>query len=113
MVLGDEPLGTTWLPDPDRRGGVIVRWRYGPDEPTASAALAGSPDAGWDEVPFSLSLPSGQAEILDSADFGEGEHAALALVLVPGEYRLATAEYAPTNDIALLLHRLNRIDAAT
>jgi hypothetical protein len=39
LVLADEPLPTTWLPG--HRGGVFVRWRFGPDEACVAAILEG------------------------------------------------------------------------
>ncbi len=112
LVLGDEPLSTTWQPDNARRGGMIVHWRYGPDGPTTIAALARLPDDIWNLEAFSLPLPSGQAKVFDSAHGGERERATLTLTLIPGTYRLETAEYAPGADLALLLHRLTWVEAA-
>jgi hypothetical protein len=106
LVLGDEPLATAWWPRPEFGGGIVVRWRFAPDEAAVVAALSRLPLVAWARSTFALPLPTGRAVIFAAAYGGEAIEASLSLHLTPGTYRADTAEYAPGTEMALLLHRL-------
>ncbi len=106
LVLGDEPMATAWWPDPSLCGGVIMRWRWANDEAACHAALSHLSLLAWSGVTHSLPVPTGHAVIFDAAYSGERIEASLKLELVPRIYGIDTAEYAPDEETALLLHRL-------
>lgn len=54
VVLGDEPLATTWRPVPGVPGGVIVRWRYAPSREHARRRIEALPR---------LDLPAGRYRV--------------------------------------------------
>lgn len=112
LILGDEPLSTAWLPLPGLRGGLIVRWRWAPDEAAVLAALPRLPSVMWLSNNLTLPLPTGQAVLFDTTDSGERIGANLSLTLDPGVYSVDTADYAPDATISLLLHRLTRTRGA-
>ena len=106
LILGDEPLPTAWWPQPDRGGGIIVRWSYAPDEAAVFAALSRLPSFVWTRSTFTLPLPTGRAEIFDTVFGGEELEASLTLDLPQWMYHVDTAEYERNAGTALLLHRL-------
>jgi hypothetical protein len=105
LVLGDEPLATAWCPQPERDGGIIIRWRFAPGEAVIVAALSQLMSVVWESSILALHLPSGQAVLFDAAYSGEDIEASLSLYLAPGLYHVDSAEYAPDPETGLLLHR--------
>jgi len=111
LVLGDEPLSTAWWPMPEAQGGIVARWRWAPNEALVLAALRRLSPEVWVPSSLRVAVPTGQAVLFDAADSGEQCAPSLRLPLSPGIYGVATAEYAPEAEIALLLHRLTLLDA--
>lgn len=101
VVLGDEPLGTTWFPDSEHRGGMIVRWRYAPDRAAVIAALARLPGAIRGAAAFSFPSRPGKPRFSTAP-------VPVTLALAPGACRPETADYTPADELALPLHRLTR-----
>jgi hypothetical protein len=106
LVLGDEPMATAWWPLPALRGGILVRWRWAPEGTSIVALLERLPAGIWAPHDCTLSLPSGQALLFDSAEEAETIETSLMLDLTPDVFRAETADFAQEPQIALLLHRL-------
>jgi hypothetical protein len=97
--------GDDMVSRPEHRGGMIVRWRHAPDRAAVIAALARLPGAIRGAAAFSFPIPTGQAEILDSAYAGHararprclptrnsGLHARRRTRLAPAPPHLSRAE---------------------
>ena len=108
LVLGDEPLQTTWLFSKKLAGEVLVRWRFAESEEEVLRFLQ--------EVPEELFLPTGLTFrphssplfLFDAAIPGRSvtleDHVELAIS--PNSYRVETALYEPNKTLGLVLHRL-------
>jgi hypothetical protein len=108
LVLGDEPLSTTWWPSSN----LIVRWRYAESDEEVLKSLSNVASALWQPTGITFSVGKSPLCLFDSAYPGNRVQAQdpepLLVKLSPGEYSLFTAEYGPNADTALLLHRLVR-----
>ena len=69
LVLGDEPLRTTWLAKP--QGGMFVRWIAGDDETGALAALETGADATWSPTGCAFTTAGGEHVLFPAAATGE------------------------------------------
>jgi hypothetical protein len=106
LVLGDEPLATTWI-SLGPTAGVLARWRFGPSHEAVERSLISVADlAGWQES-LVFHLTSRPSVLLDAAEPGsERMGRRLVIDLTPGQYVVETLEFRPEAEIALLLHRL-------
>lgn len=107
LVLGDEPLRTTWLPD--RAGGVIARWVFAPDEESAVAAITDLPPGVTWSSSLEWEVAVSPVVLLDSAEKGTGLGTRLSMQLPPGRYRVETTRYSAAAETQLLLHRVRRM----
>ncbi|MFG2987680.1 Imm21 family immunity protein [Streptomyces sp. NPDC048258] len=103
LVLGDEPLSTTYLPEHR----VLVRWCYAEsEEGVADIILARLPTAEWDAGPV-LST-TGKLVMFDAAYFGT-EAGTLTdctvLGLGAGRYRVDSASIEPDHLTSFRVHR--------
>lgn len=109
VVLGDEPLPTTWMPAEDG-GGMLVRWVAADDDESALAlALQGMAEAEWESGPvFHVSEES--LVLFDSAIAGDEQpRDELEVTVRPGRYQFHTARVQRDDGEAeVLLHRLER-----
>lgn len=107
IVLGDEPLRTAWRPS--EAGGMLVRWIAAPAEEDVDQALASLPDIlPWEHV-LDFEHPGGAMMLFDAAVPGEelpSDH--LRLDLPAGRWTLGLSAYHPSDDVALMLHRISR-----
>ena len=69
LVLGDEPLATTFLPKKD--GGLIVRWVHAECEEDVVRAIQVVPENAWEPTPHIFHVGSGGLLLFDSACPGE------------------------------------------
>lgn len=107
LVLGDEPLPTTWIAE-KTGGGTLVRWVAADDDESA-LALAHEASAGADWAPGPLLEVADQPLVLfDSAIAGdERPRDELEVVLSAGRYRVYTARMqGDDGEAEVLLHRL-------
>jgi hypothetical protein len=105
LVLGDEPLATTWWPSID--GGFLVRWDFGDSDEAVRAHLARLESAGpWEPGP-TFECSRGPLILFDSADPGlDPLNERLTIELKPGKYLLGTCHHKPDSQTSLRLHRL-------
>lgn len=90
LVLGDEPLRTTWLPKP--QGGMFVRWIAGDDETSALAALETGADATWTPTGCSFTTAGGEHVLFPAAETGANAATeCLKLELREGDYDVLCA----------------------
>ena len=108
IVLGDEPLRTSWRATDS--GGMLVRWIAAPGEQEIESALATLPEGlPWENV-LDFDHPGGAFLLFDAALPGEelpDDH--LRAELPAGRWTLGLSAYHPSDDVALLLHRLTRV----
>jgi hypothetical protein len=120
LVLGDYPTGTAWLAfhntedDGDAVGGILIRWMHANSEADVLSAIQHVPDELWHDDGLTLEVGSQPLYLFDSAfagdDLAGDDH--LLIHLPTGEYAIATAEYEPDRDTAVVLHRLQRTGGA-
>jgi len=108
LVLGDEPMLTTWLPDaayPDTAG-ILVRWVYAETFDSVYRHLQFlSPDL-WSPSGLSFDVPDNLLCLFDAAlSADEVDNRYLPIHLVPHVYDLWTAIYQPDQHTSLILHR--------
>jgi len=105
LVLGDEPLSTTWVPARAAQGGYLVGWEYAESDAAVVQHLGRLDEAsGW----AAAGLFSAGAEdliLFDAADPGlDPSSARLAIALPAGSDRITTARWWPDERTSLLLH---------
>ena len=107
IVLGDEPLRTAWRPAD--AGGMLVRWIASPAEDDVERALATLPEGlPWENV-LDFHHAGGALMLFDAAVPGDElppDH--LRLDLPAGRWTVGLSAYHPSDDVALMLHRLSR-----
>lgn len=106
LVLGDEPLRTTWLPDDI--GGWIVRWVYAESEDEISSFVRDNVrNVALDERAVTFNVP-GSCVLFDSAEPGyriTGD--SLFVRLPPGHYVVRSGMATPSESMRILLHYLD------
>ena len=106
LVLGDEPLATTWR-SLGPTGGMLVRWSYAPEEAAVVQALARIPDAIWGPAQLVLTVGPEPLYLFDAAYPGAEVEEYLVVELRPGHYTLATGVYEPDDLTSVVLHRFS------
>jgi len=110
LVLGAEPMLTTWLPDaahPDM-GGILVRWVYAESFDSVYQHLQVLPPDLWSSSGLSFDVPDDLLCVFDATlSRDEVDSHYLPIHLVPHVYDLWTAEYQPEQRTSLILHRFN------
>jgi hypothetical protein len=69
LVLGDEPMATTFFPTED--GGIIVRWIHGENEEDVIRAVQSVPEGAWKPTPHRFDVGTGRLLLSDSAFPGD------------------------------------------
>jgi hypothetical protein len=108
LVLGDEPLQSTWIASQERTGGIIVRWQYAENEASAiTHATSISVDA-FESTGLQLMVADAELYLFDSAIAGESVNAdnSLVIELERQTYSIDTALYHPDKKTGLIIHRL-------
>lgn len=105
LVLGDEPLQTTWLPD--KGNGTLVRWICADSETSIVAHALQVPDNLFAASGCEFRSQEKCLRLFDSAVAGGSlsPEQFLAVDLEPGRYKVFTALYRPDVSTAILLHR--------
>jgi len=114
LVLGDEPMQTTFLPMKDC--GLIVRWMWAECEEDVIRVIQSVPQSVWEATLHRLHVGGGVLLLFDSAYPGDdlpttsvGTNIPWLKVSVPsGTYEIDTADYQPDEQTRLILHRLRR-----
>lgn len=106
LVLDDEPLQTAWWPAEAIGGGILVRWRWAPDEMAVVRALGQLEGIVWQTTGCTLPVATGDLLLFDAADSGAAVSDCLSIALRPGDYDVTTTLHSPDRDTALILHRL-------
>jgi hypothetical protein len=114
LILGDEPMQTTFLPMKDC--GLIVRWMWAECEEDVLRAVRSVPENVWEATPHRLQVGEGDLLLFDSAYPGDdlpktGDGAEIPWLKLPvprGTYEIDTADYQPDERTRLILHRLRR-----
>jgi len=108
LVLGGEPMSTTWVRTDGEAVGMFVRWIYAEDDAAVELALAQIPSTIFKGATVRATLQSKEYWLLDSAidgawpDFSDF----VKVVLAPGDYDVETAVYSPNPETCLVLNRL-------
>jgi hypothetical protein len=104
LVLGDDPLKTTWLPRP--QGGMFVRWIAGESEATVLAALDTGADATWSPTGCAYTTAGGGHVLFPAARAGtEAQAQGLTFELREGDYDILSA-VLEQGDATALVYRL-------
>jgi hypothetical protein len=115
LVLGDEPMATTFFPIEE--GGVFVRWIYAENEEDVVRAVRSVPESLWERFPQTFDVGKAGLLLLDSACPGDdlrpplakGIYSWMKLSVPNGTYQVYTADYEPDDRTHLILHRLQRL----
>jgi hypothetical protein len=103
LVLGAEPLWTTWIQHAGSAG-ILVRRRYGPSDRAVAAFLRALPELPWGGS-FTFDVAASPLLLFDSAEPGTGIVGAHRIIrIAPGSYRVDTAAWQGA-EIGLILHR--------
>lgn len=110
LVLGDEPLRTTWIDEPG--GGLLARWVFASSDSAAAERLASIPsDLDWTSA-VEWTVDATPVVLFDSAEPGvERLSPRLTLPLAVKRYRVETTRYEPDNETQFLLHRIRVTDS--
>jgi hypothetical protein len=113
LVLGDEPLETSWLASPASDGGVLVRWIHADSDASVADHLRGWHDLlGWTRN-LSFQSMGDSAYLMPAADnAADPKLPRMEIPLVAGKYSLGTLRFSPEPRTVLVLHQLRR-DRAT
>jgi hypothetical protein len=107
LVLGDEPLMTTWLPLED--GGLLVRWVYADDEEVVIAAARRVPNDAYLDTGLTLSVGQSSLVLFAASESGRDKiYPRIEFQLPSGSYRILTGEYAEDARTAIICHRLQK-----
>ncbi len=110
LVLGDEPLPTSWKSAPERDGGLLIRWVSAEGDDEVANAVEHVPPDLFTEPTLVVEFDHVQLHMFDAALPGEsGRIQGLRVELKPGLYAVDSARYTPDFETELLLHRLTRI----
>ena len=113
LVLGDEPLATTWRSSQSSTGGVLVRWEYAASGVAAGRWVSTIPSSLPWESSTRFSFEEGPLVLFDSAEAGSNPSGPrLEIPLSGGVYDVHTIRWRPDGSTSLLLHRLQPRGAA-
>jgi hypothetical protein len=113
LVLGDEPLATTWWPAEEIQGGFLVRWEYAEADSVVRRWMSALPvHLGW-QPSVRYRFDKGPLLLFDSAEPGlDPLGPRLEIALRGDTYEVQTRRWRPDASTSLLLHRLTSRGAA-
>jgi hypothetical protein len=107
LVLGDEPLMTTWLPLED--SGLLVRWICADSEAELLEAAQNIPDDAYDDCGLSFIVKEPPLVLFAACESGEEPiYDRIEIKIPPGSYRISTKRHEADETTAVLCHRLER-----
>ncbi|MDT5268358.1 MAG: hypothetical protein QOH49_544 [Acidobacteriota bacterium] len=106
LVLGDEPMQTTWCPSPEGSGVVLLRWQWADSEAAVIDAAGDMPEESWESTGLIFQTSGRDLVLFDSAYPGDEPGERLTIQLARGQYGIDTAHYRPDAETSLVLHRL-------
>ena len=108
VVLGDEPLQTTWMIVDEREGGILVRWCYAENEASVIQHVQKVPETIFQRSGLIYPSPCPRSLLFDSGIPGDRlkENDYLAILLAPGLYHIESGLYQPDDKTSMILHRL-------
>jgi hypothetical protein len=106
LVLGDEPMQTSWSTLTEENGGVLVRWQWARNENAVIRTLHQVPEELWTHTDLSFSKTEGPLLLFDAACPGKNIVSSLTIDLGRGRYSIDFAHYQPDRETSLILHRL-------
>jgi hypothetical protein len=111
LVLGDEPMQTSWLPLKKEKVGMLVRWQWASDEGAVIRSLTDlqQEEELWHPRNFSFLVENGPLLLFDAASPGTDIPTSLAVELEAGEYSIDCAVFQPNKETSLIVHRLRQI----
>lgn len=105
IVLGDEPLMTTWLPLAD--GGLLARWVCADSEEEFLTAVRRIPDDTYEDSGFSLAVEDSPLVLLAACESSQDNiYPRIECQLPAGSYRILTTHYEADERTSLICHRL-------
>lgn len=111
LVLGEQPLSTAWLSAEGQPGGLLVRWYYGDSQAEVERSLQDVPARLFRHSKLVFTFTGRMAVLFDSAIPGRElpgwqKESFCRFRLAAGRYAVSTAEYSPSDETKLILHRL-------
>jgi immunity protein 21 of polymorphic toxin system len=108
LVLGDEPMQTSWLPLSEQLGGILIRWQWAPDEKHVNEAMTDLSRIARQPPSLTFGVSDKVLLLFDAACSGNDPGDALRIDLLPGQYSIESTHYEPDEETSLILHRLSR-----
>jgi hypothetical protein len=107
LVLGDEPLATTWVEATTNRPGNLVCWLYSEDESSILGQAEQVPESAFPPTGLDFAVTCSRHFLFDAALCGVSMRMGdfLELALHPGRYSVQTAVYEPDKRTGLIVHR--------
>ena len=105
LILGDEPMMTTWRAESGKREGILLRWVAADREETLLKAVDEVSGA-WAQD-FEVSWTSGELTLFDSACEGTRLDDFLLIEVVPGRYRISSSIYKDSNGTEFIMHKMS------
>jgi hypothetical protein len=104
LVLGDEPLMTTWLPQSN--GGLLVRWVFADTEEALISAALNMPNERYEDSGVSFVVGDSPLVLLAACESSEDQiYPRIEFNMAPGHYRILTGKYE-CDETGLICHRL-------
>lgn len=106
VILGEEPLSTTWWQSPHLLNSFLVRWVCAENEERVRAALSSLPrDIRCEATEVKLEAFNGELILFDSACCGTDIDDYLTIEIPRGRYAIETLHFEPNHELSLILHR--------
>jgi len=114
LVLGEQPLTTAWVPFAGKPGGTLVRWVYADTETEVRRAVQSVPGKLFRRSKVVFTFTGRLAVLFDSAIPGQALYDWSAdsfcrFTLAAGRYSVSTADYSPSDEVRVILHRLTPV----
>lgn len=108
LVLGDEPMSTSWWPAPALRGGMFVRWNCGESDEAVLRHLRDLSDKWFEPTSLVFRVDDPEHCLFDSASPGQRirQDESIKVMLAMGLYAIDTALYKPDSQTFLVIHKL-------
>ena len=109
IVLGEEPLMTTWRPFSD--GGLLVRWVFAESEEDLISSALNIPIDDYEDSGVSLRISSSSLVLFAACESSEDElYSRIGFEMALGDYKILTCKH-DSEQLGLISHRLRRESA--
>jgi hypothetical protein len=112
IVLGDEPLSTTWWTSTNKKQSFLVRWDCAENETAVIESLKYLPEISWQKTDVEFQVKEGKLILFDSACSGSNIDDCLRIEISKARYAIEMLHYKPDNQTSLILYRFGNATGA-